>query len=119
MSEFTTDLWKKVFKKKGDIVSREVAGETILVPIRGNFTDMQKIWSLNPAAGHIWQSLDGKKSVEDIRNEILATYDVEKKDADLDIQEFISDLLKAELIEENQGGVNLREGRVKKNQEMS
>lgn len=95
-----TEIWKKVLKKKGDIISREVAGETILVPLRGNMTDLQRIWSLNPIAGYIYKNLDGQKSLEDIRDEILDTFDVEKTDADSDMQEFISDLLNAGLVEE-------------------
>jgi len=98
--ETETGIWKRVIKKKKDIVSREIAGETILVPLRGNLTDLQRIWSLNPVAAYIYKNLDGQKSLEDIRNEILSIFDVQKEDADSDIQEFISELLRSDLVEE-------------------
>ena len=91
---------RKVFKKKEDFISRAIAGEMILVPLRGTLTDMQKIFSLNPVAGFIWERLDGQKSIAELRDELLATFDVEKGDVVSDIQEFIARLSKEGLIEE-------------------
>jgi hypothetical protein len=94
------ELLRKVFKKKEDFISRAIAGEMILVPLRGTLTDMQKIFSLNPVAGFIWERLDGQKNIAELRDELLATFDVEKGDAVSDIQEFIARLSKEGLIEE-------------------
>jgi hypothetical protein len=87
-----------IFKKKEEIVTREIAGETILVPVKGKLADMQKIFSLNPVADSVWQQLNGDKSVKDIRDRILETFDVEKKQAGRDIMELIDNLLKEDLI---------------------
>lgn len=89
---------QKVFKKKEQIVSRKIAGETILVPIRGELADMQRIFSLNPVAEYIWQQLDGKRSLKEVRNGILERFDAGKEKADADLQEFIAELLEADLI---------------------
>ena len=35
-------MWDKIYKKKEAVVSREIAEETILVPVRGQLADMQK-----------------------------------------------------------------------------
>ncbi len=91
---------RKIFKKKEDFVSRTIAGEMILVPLRGTLTDMQKIFSLNPVAGFIWEKLDGQKSIAELRDEVLAAFDVEEKQAISDIREFITQLLKEHLIAE-------------------
>ncbi len=93
-------FWKKVFSKKEEIVSRAIAGEMILVPLRGTLTDMQKIFSLNPVAGFIWEKLDGQKSLGEIRDDLLATFDVEVGVANSDIEEFIGQLLIQGLIAE-------------------
>ncbi len=90
----------KVFKKKEDFISRTIAGDMILVPLRGTLTDMQKIFSLNPVAEFIWGKLDGQMSLADLREELLATFDVQEADAVSDIREFITQLLKEGLIEE-------------------
>jgi len=93
-------IWKKVFKKNKQVIARDIAQETILVPIRGNMADMQKIFTLNPVAEYIWQQLNGKNDLAKIRNGILGNFDVCKKQADADIKEFIRQLIEAGLIEE-------------------
>ncbi len=92
-------IWDNVYKKKDDIVSREIAGEAILVPIRGKLVDMQKIFSLEDVAEYIWQNLDGKNRLSDISSRVLQAFDVEKERAETDLLEFIDELLNAELIE--------------------
>ncbi len=90
----------KAFKKDERIVTRDVAGETILVPIRGKLAELQRIFSLNPVAEYIWQELDGKRSVEEIRDDVLANFAVEKEQADREIDQFLKELLEAGLIKE-------------------
>ncbi len=90
----------KVFKKDERIVTRGVAGETILVPLRGKLAELQRIFSLNPVAEYIWQELDGKRSVEEIRDDVLANFAVEKEQADREIDLFVKELLEAGLIKE-------------------
>ena len=89
-----------MFKKDERIVTRDVAGETILVPIRGKLAELQRIFSLNPVAEYIWQELDGKRSVEEIRNDVLANFAVEKEQAGREIDQFVKELLEAGLIKE-------------------
>lgn len=93
-----SEIWGKIFKKKKEIVSRAIAGETILVPISGKLADMQRIFSLNPVAEYIWSQLNGERTLQEIRNGVLSAFDVHKKQADADIEEFIDALLKENLI---------------------
>lgn len=88
----------KTFKKKDEIVNRSIAGETILVPIKGRLADMQRIFTLNPVADFIWKNCDGIKSIEDICDGILENFEIDREQADADIREFIGELLKEGLI---------------------
>lgn len=90
----------RVFKKQEDIVHREIAGESILVPIRGKLADMQRLFSLDPVAEHIWQQLNGKRTVDEICKSVFDTFDVKKEQAEADLMEFIDELLAAGLISE-------------------
>jgi hypothetical protein len=92
--------WGVVLARREEIISREIAGETILVPIRGKLVDLQRIFALNPVAAHIWQGLDGEKNLAEIRDSVLDVFEVERDRADADIQEFVAELLDAELVEE-------------------
>jgi hypothetical protein len=91
-------MGKRVFRRGEQIVCRKVAGETLLVPVRGKLANMQQIFSLDPVAEYIWQELDGEKDLEDIQRGLLDTFDVKKEQAERDILEFIDELMEAGLI---------------------
>jgi len=95
----SNDIWNKVFRKNKDIVSRKIADELFLVPIRGNLADMQKIFTLNPVAEYIWQELNNK-NLGDICDRVMSAFEVEKPRAESDIREFVAELLDADLIRE-------------------
>jgi hypothetical protein len=93
-------MWDKIFRKNEQVVSRKIAGELFLVPIRGKLADMQQIFTLNPVGEYIWQELDNQKSLKDICKGIIATFKVEKEQAESDIADFIHELLVSDLITE-------------------
>ena len=61
---------------------------------------MQKIFTLNPVGEYIWRGLDEQKRLNDIRDDVMAHFDVENKEAESDIRDFIGELLEAGLIRE-------------------
>ena len=89
-----------ILKKIDDVIARQIAGETLLVPIRGELADMQKIFALNPVAEYIWQQLDGRQSLVQISQGLLARFEVAEEQAEADLAEFIAELLAAGLIVE-------------------
>ena len=90
-----------IYRKKENIVTRRIAGETLLVPIRSQVADMQNIFALtHSTAEYIWQQLDGKQNLQHIHQGIMDNFQVENQQALSDLQEFISRLLEAGIIEE-------------------
>lgn len=90
----------KVYRRSGDIVNRQVLGDTLLVPIRGELADLQRIFALNPVARHIWDALDGERVLAAVRDSITAKFEVEPGQAEADLAEFIAQLSAAGLIVE-------------------
>jgi hypothetical protein len=88
------------YKKNEEIVTRGIAGETLLVPIRDKLADMQRIFAVSSVAEYVWQELDGEKNLGEIRDGIVATFDVEEERVDADLKEFMTELLDAGLVEE-------------------
>jgi len=86
------------YRKKENIVTRHIAGETLLVPIYGELANMEKIFTLDPVAAFIWEQLDGEKSLKVIRDDVIDTFDVKKEEAETDISEFVNELVKEDLI---------------------
>jgi methyltransferase-like protein len=89
-----------VYRKKEDIVARQIAGETLLIPIRGHLADMQRLFALNRVAEYIWQQLDGKQNLQAIADGVLAAFEVQEEQAAADIREFVGQLMEADIIEE-------------------
>ena len=88
-----------ILRPAGEIVRREIAGETILVPVRGRTADMRRIFSLNPTAAFIWQRLDGKRNVSELLAELLDAFDAPPEDARADIEAFLTRALEEGLLE--------------------
>ena len=95
-----SDALKGIFRKRGEIVARDIAGEKILVPVRGKLADMQRIFSLDPVAAFLWGQIDGKQDLQMILAKVIEDFEVEREDAASDLREFVTELLDAGLIEE-------------------
>ena len=90
----------KVFMRNSDVISRKIAGELFLVPVKGKIADMENIFALTAVAEYIWDRLDGRKSLNEILNNVVDRFDVEQEQAESDIREFIMELMGAGLITE-------------------
>ncbi len=98
-----SDALGRVFMRDKDVVSRKIAGELFLVPVKGKLADMEKIFALTAVAEYIWDRLDGTESLNDIRNDVVEQFDVNQQVAGADICEFIEGLLEAGLVRERTG----------------
>jgi len=90
----------KVFEKTDNIVSRRIAGELFLVPISGDLANMQRIFTLTAVAEFIWEKLDGRMNLNEIRRHVLSRFEVPEGQAEADIKEFVTELLKEGLTRE-------------------
>jgi hypothetical protein len=90
----------KCFARENDCVTREIAGETIIVPIRNRVGDLDSIFTLNEVGTMIWQLIDGRTSAHQIAEAIHQAYDVEQEEAARDTADFLDSLKSAGLIKE-------------------
>lgn len=91
-----------VFSKNDEVITREIVDETLLVPIKGEMTDLQSIFALESTGAFFWQQLDGTTSVKQIVSLLLDEFEVERAELLQDLEQFISQLLKAQLILERE-----------------
>jgi len=88
----------KSFTKDPNIVFRKIAGEVILVPIRQNVGDLESIYTLNEVAARIWELIDGKRKVEEIKEILVEEFEVSAQEAGKDLIEHLQQLEKIEAI---------------------
>ena len=87
-----TDFLETLYKKNPMVIHREIAGEVVLVPIRRNVADMESIYSLEGVGASVWDLIDGKRTMGDIRNALVDEYDVDPEILDADLIEFVEQL---------------------------
>ena len=83
------------FVKEKDLVTRDIAGESIIVPIKGHVGDLEGIFTLNEVGAMIWRLIDGQKTGRQLAEAVKDEYDVEAED---DVVDFLQSLEDAGLI---------------------
>jgi hypothetical protein len=80
------------------IVSREVAGETIVVPICRGVGDLDSVYTFNPVGRSLWRLLEQGHSVEELADWVATHYEVDAKQAFLDVQSYLAELQEIGLV---------------------
>ena len=86
------------FVKENDLVTRDIAGESIIVPIRGHVGDLDGLFTLNEVGAMIWRLIDGQKTGRQLAEAVKNEYHVEAEEAEDDVVDFLRSLEKAGLI---------------------
>jgi hypothetical protein len=89
-----------IYRRSPDLIARQVLDDTLIVPIRGDLANLQRIFALNPVAQHIWAQLDGEHDLAAVRDGMVARFETEPAQAEADLLEFIGQLSAAGLIAE-------------------
>src|SRR3954451_15240761 len=76
-------------RKADGFVSRDIADDTIIVPVRGGVGDLDAIFTLNAVGATIWKLIDGATPVERLAGAVSAVYEVTPDDAARDVGEFV------------------------------
>ena len=81
------------------VVSRLIAGETLVVPLRGGVGDLASIYSFNGTGTLIWKLLESPRTVSELATEVADEYSVELAQAERDVNEFVSEMKSVGLVE--------------------
>ena len=84
---------------KKQLIKREIAGDTILVPIGKTIYDSNGLFVLNELAAFIWDNLPSVDSEAEIVSAILEEYEVSAEEASVDTAEFLAKLREMEIID--------------------
>ena len=100
-----------VLRKNSDMVTRVIDDETILVPIYKTSDEINCIYTLNKVASRVWEMFDGKKTVGEIKKQLLKEFNTTSKEVDKKMQELLKDLKEIKAI------VTPKKKKVMKNEE--
>ena len=87
-------------------VTRQIAGDTLIVPVAGHVMDLESIYLLNQVGSRIWELLRTPTTVDRIAGIIAVEFAVSPQRAVDDVVEFLGSLGGRGLIDEiTEGGV--------------
>jgi len=89
---------ERYFKQQDGFVEQNVAGETILVPLVSSVAQMNEVITLNELGAFIYHLLKKERSFTKLVEKIFNTYDVDKKTAVNDLNDFLDRALKKKII---------------------
>ena len=79
------------YVRSDSVVSRVIAGETLIVPVRRGTADLASLYSFNEAGSAIWQALEKPKTVDQLVDLLADTFDVTPEKAREDVDAFLSE----------------------------
>lgn len=83
---------------KKELIKREIAGDTILVPVGKAIYDNNGLFVMNETGAFLWDLLPEAADEETLVRRMLAEYDVAEGDARADVAEFLARLRQMEII---------------------
>lgn len=84
---------------KKQLIKREIAGDTILVPVGKTVLDTNGLFVLNEVAAFIWDMLPEVSDEAQIVERILDEYEVSREEAAADTAQFMGKLREMGIVE--------------------
>ena len=82
----------ETMKIKKELVKRDIAGDTILVPVGKTVYDSNGLFILNELGAFLWDRLEAARSEEELLGLILDEYEVPEAVAAKDLRTFLDNL---------------------------
>ena len=86
-------------KIKGGYVLRQVAGNSIVIAVGDEAINFNGIITVNGAGTFLWKKLAEGAGRDELLDDMLKEYDVDRETAAKDLDEFLDKLKKADLLE--------------------
>ncbi len=91
--------FEDTFKISEDIVSREIEGELIIIPLVAGIGDLEDdLYTLNDTGKEIWKTLDGKKDLKEISDILGRKFNSEPGVIRKDVLGLIAELQKRKMV---------------------
>jgi hypothetical protein len=90
----------ELYVRADTVVSRVIAGETLIVPISKGIGDLASIYSLNPVATTIWEAISHPRSKSEIIQLLAREFEAESAQIERDLESFLVEMESVGLVTE-------------------
>jgi hypothetical protein len=70
-------------------VTRQIAGETLIMPVAGRVMDLESIYVLNEVGSRIWELVGSPTTLSHVTDTIAREFAVTREQAAIDVSEFL------------------------------
>jgi hypothetical protein len=88
----------QTFVRSSSTVSRVIAGETLIIPVRKGVGDLASIYSLNHVASFIWDGMATPRCKEEIVESVRQEFEGNTEQIECDVDAFLGEMQSAGLI---------------------
>lgn len=85
-------------KLNGTFTLREIAGEILVIPVGKTALNLNGMIILNPVSKVIWECLEKEATRVELLTAVCDAFEVETADAEQDLDEFLEELRKQDLL---------------------
>jgi hypothetical protein len=82
-----------------NFVTRQMGSEMVMVPLTDKVADMTSVLTLNEVGADILKTLDAPKTFNEITENLLTIYDVDKSTLEADIEDFLKTAIDKKVVE--------------------
>ena len=93
------------YVRSESVVSRVIAGEMLIIPVRKGVGDLASIYKLNEVAGSIWEAIARPRPKDEIVDHVEQNFAGQRVQIERDVEIFLSEMHLAGLISASAGGV--------------
>ena len=83
---------RRVILRSTNVVTRELAGEIVLVPITQTSADFQQVYLLNNSGAAVWEALEEPRTLDELLSLLAESYDASRETIAADVEELLADL---------------------------
>lgn len=87
-----------VYQAKSGFVKREVAGETLLIPVGSTTQEFNGMILLNETGAFLWEALQKPKTEDELLRAVLDEFEIDSETALSDTRQFITNGIQNQLI---------------------
>ena len=87
------------FVRSENVVSRVIAGETLIVPVRRGVADLASLFSFNQVGSTIWEAIEKPRTVDELVTLVADVYDVTPEKAREDLEVFLNEAQAAGVVQ--------------------
>jgi len=88
----------EIYVRSRAVVSRLIAGETLVLPVRGDVGDLASFYTLNETATTIWEALEKPRSFAEICDVIEQKYEISKEKTETEMSVFLREMCSLALV---------------------